>query len=181
MKKIVILLLLAALLLTACQSQPRTITIDRDAGTLSDGTYTYEYTEEKYDNYHSITIYYPDGCRYYWTDMGTEVIEQGEYDGYTYASAQQLLDTIQGTVIIGQPEQSANVSDRVYLILLAVVLVGLGLWETARPEQSWYLAHGWKYKDAEPSDVAIGLIRGMGILELVFAAILVIVLLIGVV
>ena len=40
-----------------------------------------------------------------------------------------------------------------------LILIALGLFELLAPEASWYISHGWKYKDAEPSEAALAFTR----------------------
>lgn len=64
------------------------------------------------------------------------------------------------------------------VILLAIVLVLGAAWSffiAARPEVGFFLEEGWKFRDAEPSDLYLGVTRFgsavVGIALLVFAAI----------
>ena len=171
MKKFAILLLMAALLLTACQSKPVNITLNRDEQTLFDGTYTYSYTEQKFGTMHIITIIYPDGGRYEWVESSTETHSNGTYDASLYADGQQMVDAILGHVILNQP-QSQRKEVSVEGIGIAILLLIAGLWEAVCPEQAWYAGHGWMFKDAEPSDFAIAMFRASGIIEIVVAIII---------
>lgn len=42
---------------------------------------------------------------------------------------------------------------------LAFVLIIIGAWYTFAPRSAWWLARGWWYKNAEPSNLAIGFYR----------------------
>lgn len=55
--------------------------------------------------------------------------------------------------------------------LIGVILLIIGIVNTAAPRFSWYLKDGWKFKDAEPSDGALALIRIGGIVALVIGVI----------
>ncbi|MER6937826.1 DUF6199 family natural product biosynthesis protein [Nocardioides sp. NPDC127514] len=64
-------------------------------------------------------------------------------------------------------------------MLLAIILVLGAVWSffiAARPEVGFFLEEGWKFRDAEPSDLYLGVTRfssaAVGIACLVFAAIL---------
>lgn len=46
--------------------------------------------------------------------------------------------------------------------LLVIALFGLGAWNLISPQSAWWLAHGWWYKDGEPSDLALILYRLAG-------------------
>lgn len=64
------------------------------------------------------------------------------------------------------------------MMLLAIILVLGAMWSffiAARPEVGFFLEEGWKFRDAEPSDLYLGVTRFgsaiVGIALLVFAAI----------
>ncbi|MFD7074978.1 DUF6199 family natural product biosynthesis protein [Nocardioides sp. NPDC059952] len=64
-------------------------------------------------------------------------------------------------------------------MLLAIILVLGAVWSffiAARPDVGFFLEEGWKFRDAEPSDLYLGVTRfgsaAVGIACLVFAAIL---------
>ena len=58
---------------------------------------------------------------------------------------------------------------------LILVLLFVGGINTAFPQAAWYLETGWKIKDAEPSDAALAWNRGIGIVAIVVAVIMLIV------
>ena len=45
--------------------------------------------------------------------------------------------------------------------------VGLGVWNLFAPKSAWWLARGWWYKNAEPSDLAIAAYRIGGVCLLI--------------
>lgn len=52
-----------------------------------------------------------------------------------------------------------------------VILLVIGIVNTAAPRFVWYLKDGWKFKDAEPSDDAISLTRAGGIIAIIIGLI----------
>ena len=54
--------------------------------------------------------------------------------------------------------------------LTAVIALAVGLLCIISPYTAWYLRDGWRYRDAEPSDFALGVIRGCGVVCVIFAA-----------
>lgn len=52
-----------------------------------------------------------------------------------------------------------------------VILLVIGIVNTAAPRFAWYLKDGWKFKDAEPSDDAISLTRAGGIIAIIIGLI----------
>ncbi|MEI7058869.1 DUF6199 family natural product biosynthesis protein [Nocardioides sp. CCNWLW239] len=62
------------------------------------------------------------------------------------------------------------------LVIVLVLMAGWSFFVAARPEVGFFLEEGWKFRDAEPSDLYLGVTRFSaavaGIACLVFAAIL---------
>ena len=59
--------------------------------------------------------------------------------------------------------------------IMIMLLIVIGLFNVISPYSSWYLSSGWKYKDAEPSEEALGIARFGGVAALVIAVIMIIV------
>jgi len=55
-----------------------------------------------------------------------------------------------------------------FAVMVAVVCAIVAI---VSPETSWYLSHGWKFKRAEPSDLALQVIRVSGVVALVFCVV----------
>jgi len=47
---------------------------------------------------------------------------------------------------------------------LGLLLIPLGVLQAVFPQAFWFINHGWRYKDAEPSELALGLGRAGGVL-----------------
>jgi hypothetical protein len=60
------------------------------------------------------------------------------------------------------------------LILLALILLILGVITAVFPYAGWYLSIGWQFKDAEPSDLALGMQRIAGIIFSIIGLVLII-------
>lgn len=56
-------------------------------------------------------------------------------------------------------------------LLVVIFLLGLGGWYLLSPQSAWWLAAGWRYKNVEPSDLAIGLYRAGGVLLIIIGLI----------
>ncbi len=52
-------------------------------------------------------------------------------------------------------------------ILICFLFIVIGLFSLVSPNESWYLSHGWKYKNAEPSGTALVFIRISGIISII--------------
>ena len=46
-----------------------------------------------------------------------------------------------------------------YALWLVVLLAALGGFNLLLPRASWYLSYGWRYKNAEPSDLVLAINR----------------------
>ena len=135
-------------------------TIDREQGTISDGTNIYEFTYEGDSEDYSVTIEYPNGGSYHWGESGGFGSGGGnsKYDPQRYTDADILIRLLQ---------ENAPKGIRIGNILAALVLIGGGIFCIACPETVWYLESGWRYRDAEPSDFALGVTRFSGIAAIV--------------
>lgn len=40
-------------------------------------------------------------------------------------------------------------------LLVGLLLLGIGIFNTASPRTGWYWSYGWRFKDAEPSEAAL--------------------------
>ena len=44
----------------------------------------------------------------------------------------------------------------------ALLIIAVGIFNMVKPESAWYMEYGWRYKDAEPSDLALTVNRFAG-------------------
>lgn len=176
-----ILCVLLGLSLFACaSSQPSVYRAQRDgkeyvvdtvSKKISDGTHTYRYSLDGDSGGYSIKITYPDGSTYSWdrrASGGGAFYGYGggskDYDENRYVSGDTLCDILEAAV--PEKKEPGNV-------LLILLLLAVGIFNTVSPYNAWYLAYGWRYKDAEPSDLALGEARFGGIVALVVAVIMI--------
>ena len=179
---LLLLSLFLALLLAACggkeTSDSYTVTlgdteytVDRVEKTVSDGINTYRYTFAGDAEAYSVKITYPDGSTYYWDQgdsNGAVSVGQGgwseDYDPERYVSG----ETLRSVLVAGAPAHREPKN-----VLLIVVLLAVGIFNVAAPRAAWYLSKGWQFKDAEPSDLALTVSRGSGVVALIVAAVLI--------
>lgn len=192
MKKRVCILVLAVLLilgLCACakkqqsvENTPSSYTVERAGGTtytvtpvsgtkgtISDGTYTYSYSYRTTSDGYSVTFTYPDGETYTWTqngDLGSGAASLN-FDFEKYPSGMTLKGLLRQA---GMTEQKPRKN-----LLLPLLLLVIGALNAVYPKVSWYLDTGWKIKDAEPSDTFLAWNRGIGIVVIIVAVILILV------
>ena len=56
-------------------------------------------------------------------------------------------------------------------IFVGLFAIVIGLVNVVSPETGWYLSHGWKYRDAEPSDAALTWGRVSGVIAIIIGII----------
>ncbi len=168
----VLVIILSCVGLCACSREepgPKTVvyngktyTIDEEAGTISDNKYTYTYEVSGSGSSASYRILYPNGSSYYWTWSGN--MGHGgwsdDYDETLYEDGHTLVNMLD----MEQPRESEPKNVPVIILLLIV-----GIFNTAAPQAAWYLSDGWRFKDAEPSETALDLTRFGGIVAIIIA------------
>ena len=182
MKKISMLLLCMLLVtLCACGSFEETTysarrdgvsyLVDRENQTISDGTHTYRYVLTGDSDGYSVRITYPNGSSYWWeTRKSGGGIMTGyggwsdDYDEERYAKGDVLCDILEASV----PEKTEPKN-----ILIVLLLLAAGIFNAAAPHTAWYLEYGWRYKDAEPSDLALAATRFGGVAAIAVAVIMI--------
>lgn len=174
MKRAVILILLATLILTGCAAEnqvpqePYTqyvgntqFLVDPAAMTITaqGHEFTYEYVEN------GVSITYPNGAVCTESDVG---IGWSNADAdFTINNGADYIDCYM--LLIAVPEQAQNEEKQPAwpLIIAGIAFISLGAWMCARPHTHWRWNRGWKYKNAEPSDMALGVIGAVGIIEII--------------
>ena len=173
------LTVLLALSMCACSPAESSTTyavgeyvVDQENGTISDGTYTYHYTFSGDASGYSAEITYPDGSTYWWSrQTNSNGIGFGgggwsdDYDPDRYVSGDILCDILEA----GAPQANKQASPGE--ALLGIVLIGGGLVSAIAPQVGWHLSEGWKFKAAEPSEMALGLGRAGGVFAIIIGVI----------
>ena len=165
MKKLLMIFVLCAclLLLPACgKKEPvymvtlnnKDYVVDTINQTIQEGGFIYSYEMSLSGD--SITIEYPNGSTYWWQQNGP--MGHGgwsnDYDPGKYPSdGGTLVDVLEKEA----PKQRSDKSFVPFFLFLIA-----GLFNLIAPEASWYLGHGWRYKNAEPSDLALIVTRITG-------------------
>lgn len=163
------LLLLLALLLTACGNDSEstsyvypvdylgtTYYVDVSQGTITCGEDVYRYTVEVgADTRVTTRITYPNGNVYYWTEGGS-ISTGGWSEGYNVS---QYADGFTLINVLEQADPTPQKRERSGNPLIGFICILIGALNLAFPQVGWYLRYGWHFKDAEPSDLAIGLAR----------------------
>ena len=180
MKKITVIILCLVLLLSlvGCgrekmpESNIKTVskngtvyTIDTEKCIIQDSQFTYSYsfgTKSK-------TIKYPDGQTYTWNESngmitGTTSLD---FDYSAHVDPLILLEVIEDAYHTNNKTTHENVG-------IGLILLIIGIVDAVWSEKIWFLNWGWRYKNVEPSELAIGVYRVGGIIAAVIGLILII-------
>ena len=151
--------------------------IDNYKGTITDGTYTYSYRYDTSGSSYGVTFTYPDGETYRCTQNGSTS------SGAAFSSGSASLDfdfdkypdgmTLDRVLKRSPAAKHEEKSTKSWGIILFLLFVG-GI-NTACPQLTWHLDVGWKVKDAEPSEAALAWNRGIGVVLLIIAGIMILV------
>ena len=160
--------------LCACSSAETTYTIEKNGksyvvetenGTIYDGNYTYEYTFSGNSSSCRIHIDYPNGASYQYqmSDGIGKMNATGDYDSEKYADGDILCE-----VLLEKVPQKLDFGN----VLIEILLAAAGLFFCVFPRAAWYLECGWRFRKADPSDLALGINRTVGIVLIVTAILL---------
>lgn len=179
MKKAFLFLMLAIALCgcVASESGPYTatkngirFTVDAEKSTISDGINTYRYVFSGNASEYDMEIRYPDGSAWYWhTQSNGEVAFGGggwsdDYDAERYVPGEVLREVLKEKAQKQAPAKN---------MLPELFLLGVGAIDLAFPRAVWYLGGGWRYKDSEPSDLALCCNRAGGAFAIVIAVLMI--------
>ncbi len=176
MKKVLYLIvsfLILITFLTGCSSSTKPYTYRHDGTsytinpveqTITHGEHTYVYTFNGNVSRCDIEIVYPDNSRYYVTKNGN--VSYGgnseDYNSEKYADGSILCDAI----LQNAPKEQGRTNPFIIILIIAVGIFGI-----ASPKTVWQLEYGWRFKNAEPSDLALTLNRIGGAVLIVIAII----------
>lgn len=168
---------LCLLLLTGCGSSAddpnvynveydgKTYTVDQTERTISVDGYTCQFEVTGGGSAIDVTFTYPDGSSWWhhWAGNSGHGGMSDDYDENRYVSGYTLWSVLeQGHPGVKRGSTHAG---------LGFLLILFGAFEAGWPRASWYLGHGWRYKNAEPSALALGLGRAVGVLMIVIGII----------
>ena len=154
---IILIVLILSIALIGCAEQETTYTVNKNGiefridsaqKTISDGDNIYHYEFSGDSSSFKVTITYPNGSSYWYNQSGG-VGGGGWSDDYiegTYVSGETLVEVVR--------EKAPKRVDPVKIVG-GLMLIALGIIDMIVPKVSWYLGYGWRYKNAEPSDIAL--------------------------
>lgn len=150
-----------------------TFTVSPDENTISDGSSVYHYTFSGNRAEYKFEIVYPDGSSWWWNKKrnsdGSSFGSGGwsdDYDPQRYADGSDLRDAVL--------EQAPKASEPKSWLLISLLLA-VGIFNMAAPQESWQLSYGWRFKNAEPSAAALAACRFSGAAAIVLALVLMLV------
>lgn len=137
----------------------KTHQVDTAKKTISDGKYTYQYDFSGDVSSYRVEIIYPNWSSYWWngSESGGSGGWSGDYDVGTYAHGDALVRAVAAAE--GLEETKERNEGYFGRVLVGLILIGFGVFGLIAPETSWYLSHGWQYKNVEPSDTALTFAR----------------------
>lgn len=132
-------------------------TVDTVNCTVTVDGYVCAYEIESGSSSTHFTVTYPDGSTYWWSRSGNGGMGgwSDDYDENRYVPGDVLRDVL-NLDASAEWEQTGNP-------LLGILLIALGLFPAAAPRAAWTLSYGWRFKDAEPSELALGVNRVCGV------------------
>lgn len=164
MKRVFTIFLLTLLLLSGCGKKAE-IVVNPHTYTISDGSYTYEYTDTVDGDNRIIVITYPNGRTYTWKKQGSVAVAvpvTGQ-DMHLYTSGSDLVDAIVNPET--QTEKKTVTWLNVVLFVLGGVFVAGGLWNVCRPDQVWNIFFRRFYEEeAGPYAMTRIVSRGVGLI-----------------
>ena len=169
MKRYLALLCLVLLvLLCGCGREPASTvyekdgyTVDTQAQTITKGEDVIRYS---FGSNGTVTFTYPDNTTTTWTQNGNFGSGTSSllFDSDRWPTALDLINVLDRDDL-SQPRTGNP---------LGLLLIPLGILQAVFPQAFWFLNHGWKYKDAEPSELALGLGRVGGALVAIIGLIM---------
>lgn len=147
------------------------ITISFNQGTKSEGVITSENGDYvfSYSFDGTLTIVYPNGYIY-----SQRSVNGGTVTSWDYNEDAEDLGFIIGYALAWSIESASRVEPsnaKTVSPILSILIVAVGAWLVWKPKTAWWLARGWMFKNVEPSDLALGIYRGIGIVIVIIGAI----------
>ena len=196
MKRAVIIILLAALLLTGCAAEapvPQELytqyvgntpfLVDPVAKTITANghVFTYRYIDE--GNTKGVSVTYPNGAvvteSYEYSSDGIGALGS---TGWSNADAEFIInngaDYIDCYMLLSVVPEQVQKEEKLTmwpLIFFGIAFAAAGVWMYACPHVLWHWKYGWWYKNAEPSDTGLGAIMASGIITIIVGIVLILI------
>lgn len=161
MKKAIVFLLLAAILLVGCAKQTELV-VDTENQTTSDGSFTYEYTDTTTGELRIIIIQYPNGGQYTYRQEGN--ISTGSPSGVIGTEKYTKGHLLVHAVLNPNTEEKAYPVPWPLIIVGALIAAG-GLWQVCCPYKVWDRFF-YRWYQEEASNYALTRIIATGLGEI---------------
>lgn len=143
-------------------------TVNPESRTITVDGYSYHYEVETSGEQKTTTITYPNGATFYWVQE--EYVGYGgwsdDYDPDTYMDGDILLDIVD-QIRPAKEKIGDGIEINLMNVLIGLVVFVLGIFTAANPEDAWYWSNGWRFKNAEPSDMALTMSQFGGIVMII--------------
>ncbi|MCL2204556.1 MAG: hypothetical protein FWB88_11535 [Defluviitaleaceae bacterium] len=178
MKIVLSLFILAGIfLITSCAANPYVFRVNNDElrvyrneREIHHGGQVFTYVRQVSGNTENIDITFPDGTIIWQSrQMITSGVSgahgggDGPSWGYNFLLQVNLFRAV---------ERAYEGGVEVGLLLLSLVIIAAGVLDVFKPEIGWWLTTGWRFKNAEPSDLALGVARFFGVLVAIIGVVL---------
>lgn len=143
----------------------RTYTIDGENQTIAYEGVVYGFDiQSSGGGGYSATFTAPDGSTSFWAQSGNTGYGGGSDDWDPNVWPSDLADALGGGSWSGRERSGSP--------LLGMLLAALGAFNALAPKAVWYLSHGWRYRNAEPSEAALFFNRAGGVFLVLFGIVL---------
>lgn len=184
MKKLLALILLATLLLTACTSAPSGVyesdglrmTVDWELCQIADGQQVYDYSLEQTGNEEKVIFTYPNGARYFVVAVDGVVLAEGSVqsaDISGYISPKLLYAAIDDQrPLVTKVFQGFDGYD-IIMFIFAAFFIMVGIFNVTAPESAWGMRMDWQVEDGSPTDRALRVTIFRGVVTIIMGILLI--------
>ena len=166
------LLMIAAALLLLCscagkesspvrtvESYGRVYTVDTENQTITYEGVVYSFDIESSGGQgYSVRFTAPDGATSFWNEVG-----MGGAGGWSDDWDMDVWPSDLAKALNGGSQSARRGTGNP---LLGLLLIAIGAFHALAPGTAWYLSHGWRFKDAEPSEAALFFSRAGGMVAI---------------
>lgn len=178
MKKLLALILLAALLLMTCactssgvyEADGLRLTVDWEQHQVDDGQHVYDFSWEETDNQERVFITYPNETQYCVHAVnGTVLALSANQHGdiADYVSPETLYAAINDQRPVSPMVFQGFGGYDILMFIAAAIIIIVGLFVVSDPEVAWKMRFDWMVEHVELTDRALVVIRLCGVCTIV--------------
>lgn len=94
--------------------------------------------------------------------------------GYGEQDEEWTVDSEGNEIEFRYQEDSNDIAINVITIFFGLVIAAFGYWSFKYPESSWQFGKRWQFKNAEPTEIALGMTVFGGVVGIVFGIIMIV-------